>query len=42
MCEGSVAMRINRKVLFVAVAAGAAAILLGVFIFTLQGVVLNT
>lgn len=35
-------MRIDRKVLFVILAAGAAAIVLGVFIFTLQGVVLNT
>ena len=36
------AMKVNRKLLVVAVAAGAAAVALGLFIFTLQGIILQT
>jgi len=34
-------MKVNRKLLVVAIGAGAAAITLGVFIFTLQGIILQ-
>jgi hypothetical protein len=34
-------MKVNRRLLFIALGAGAAAIALGVFIFTLQGIILQ-